>query len=142
MSRTRAHSLTDTVPGMEGKVCRNILEKLLIRRKKKLTGVVVVVLLEAQRELGAMGEEFLLQGSESRTFCCSDPAEKNTRFFVFFNSGSVSTPSDVCRAVAPLCQGESARRAADSVLVKAGHQFSVHFDVRAAVASLLIVIRS
>lgn len=46
--------------------------------EEKFTGIVVVVLLEAQHELRAMGEEFLLQGSESRTFSCSDPAEKNT----------------------------------------------------------------
>lgn len=44
--------------------------------------------------------------------------------------------------VAPLCQGEFACCAADLVLVKAGHQLSVHFDVGATVASLFIVIRS
>lgn len=42
--------------------------------------------------------------------------------------------------VVPLCQGEFACCAAGLVLVKAGYQFSAHFDVRTAVASLLVVV--
>lgn len=40
----------------------------------------------------------------------------------------------------PLSQGEFACGTADLILIEAGHQFSAHFDVRASVAPLLIVI--
>lgn len=40
----------------------------------------------------------------------------------------------------PLSQGEFARGTADLILIEAGHKFSAHFDVRASVAPLLIVI--
>lgn len=42
--------------------------------------------------------------------------------------------------VAPLRQREFPGGAADLVLVKAGHQLAVHFDVGAAVASLFVVV--
>lgn len=102
----------------------------------------MVVLLEAQHQFRAMGEELLLQGSESRAFCCFDPARTHT-----FKNGSCSLKKHLSRRmrqtpVVPLRQSESACCAADLVLVKAGHQFSVHFDVRTTVASLFVIIGS
>lgn len=105
----------------------------------------MVVLLEAQHQFRAMGEEFLLQGSESRAFRCFDPAHTHT-----LKNGSCSLKKHLSRRlmrmrqtpVVPLRQSESACCAADLVLVKAGHQFSVHFDVRTTVASLFVIIGS
>ena len=104
------------------------------------TGVIVVVLLEAQDELGAMSEQLLLEGSERRTFSCSNSVDPQS---TLHHRHPCLLP-DICQWMqtcrVPLRQSEFACRSADLILVEAGQQFSAHFDVGASVAPLLVVI--
>lgn len=55
--------------------CLKVCLKGEKKRQVKLTGVILVILLETCHQLRAMGKQFLFQGPESRAFSSSHSAD-------------------------------------------------------------------